>query len=178
MLSNHSLQARRLDHLFLKSIAILWRLLLVRQYRDRTLANLQPLVAILPWLRRLLCSWYDEIVVELLLELQQLDGSARLRVIEVELIVGLLLAAPDLLHFQSMMAARAFPALANAASDPRHHLLAMTVNELRVAVVLLRAPYPGATPTFEVEVADVWALAAPLPLEIVLRVKHQLLVVV
>ena len=84
------------------------------------------------------------------------------------MIVGLLLVAPDLLHFQSMMAASAFPALANAASDPRHHLLVMAVDELRVAVILLQAPYPGATPTFEVEVANVRALAAPLPLEIVL----------
>ena len=78
MLGKYSLQARRLDHLFLKSNALLWRLLLVRQYRDRTLANLQPLVAILPRLRHLLCSWHDLVVVELLLELQQLDGSARL----------------------------------------------------------------------------------------------------
>ena len=84
------------------------------------------------------------------------------------MIVGLLLVAPDLLHFQSMMAASAFPALANAASDPRHHLLVMAVDELRVAVILLQAPYPGATPTFEVEVANVRALAASLPLEIVL----------
>ena len=76
------------------------------------------------------------------------------------------------------MTSCAFPALANAASDPRHHLLVMAVNELRAAMVLLRAPDPGAAPTFEVEVAAVRALDAPLPLEIVLRAKHKLLLVV